>query len=122
MYEPVWKLRGGEDGLVRKEGYSAFWGTGGKGKLDLEGVLREKGVRDVYFCGVATGTCVLATVIDTVKRVGGGSSGDDEEGRIRVHAIRDCMGWRREDTHFVVLERMRELGVELIDSGEVCIG
>lgn len=29
--------------------------------------LMNKGITDAYFCGVASGTCVLASVFDAVK-------------------------------------------------------
>ena len=44
-----------------KEAYSGFEGT------DLAGILREKGIRRVYICGVATEYCVRATALDAVK-------------------------------------------------------
>ncbi len=44
-----------------KEAYSGFEGT------NLAEILREKGVKRVYVCGVATEYCVKATALDAVK-------------------------------------------------------
>ncbi|GAB6136150.1 nicotinamidase [Thermococcus prieurii] len=44
-----------------KEAYSGFEGT------NLAEILREKGVKRVYVCGVATEYCVRATALDAVK-------------------------------------------------------
>ena len=43
------------------EGYSGFEGTG------LEGLLRERGVRSVAICGLATDYCVKNTAIDAER-------------------------------------------------------
>lgn len=72
-----------EDVVVTKKWYSAFRENG-----VLLDTLREKGVEEVYFAGLASGTCVLATILDAVKVVD-----------LKVHAVTDCMGWRRYNTH-----------------------
>ncbi|KAK0120217.1 hypothetical protein ONS95_011623 [Cadophora gregata] len=104
IYPEILALAKPEDEVVVKQGYSAFWG-GNKG---LEEALEEKGVRDAYFCGVASGTCVLATICDTVAKT-----------RVEVHAVPDCMGWRRENTHVEALKRFEELGVDIVMSGQL---
>lgn len=92
-----------EDPLVTKVGYSAFWET-----TALLDVLREKGISDAYFCGLATGTCVLASILDAVKI-----------GEVRVHAVPDCMGWRRFNTHEEAIRRMQQLPVHLANSDQI---
>ncbi len=47
-----------DDYFVKKRRYSAFFGT------DLDMLLRERGIKDLYVCGVATNICVLHTVSD----------------------------------------------------------
>ncbi|MDK2782783.1 MAG: nicotinamidase/pyrazinamidase, partial [Thermococcaceae archaeon] len=44
-----------------KEAYSGFEGT------ELAEILKEKGVKRVYICGVATEYCVKATALDALK-------------------------------------------------------
>jgi nicotinamidase/pyrazinamidase len=43
------------------DAYSGFQGT------DLEALLRERGCRRVFVCGLATDYCVRATVLDALK-------------------------------------------------------
>ncbi|KAH7346273.1 Isochorismatase-like protein [Rhexocercosporidium sp. MPI-PUGE-AT-0058] len=99
IHPEIFALSEKEDVIVIKHGYSAYWG-GNKGLSDA---FKEKGVEDAYFCGVASGTCVLATIVDTVRR-----------GEVRVHALPDCMGWRRENTHVEAVKRFEELGVDVV--------
>lgn len=105
IYPEVFALADPKDAVVTKSGYSAFNGT-----TALLDALRERNVKTAYFCGVASGTCVLATVIDAVKL-----------GDIQVKAVPDCMGWRRYNTHEEAIRRMKELGVYLVDSYRVAI-
>jgi nicotinamidase-related amidase len=100
IYPELFALAEPTDPVVTKGAYSAFNET-----TALLDALQERNVTDVYFCGVASGTCVLATVIDACKL-----------GEMRVHAVPDCMGWRRYNTHEEALRRMKDLGVYLIDS------
>ncbi|KAH7410656.1 Isochorismatase-like protein [Cadophora sp. MPI-SDFR-AT-0126] len=104
IYPETLELARPDDGVVVKQGYSAFWG----GNRGLEAVLEERGVMDAYFCGVASGTCVLATICDTVARK-----------RVEVHAVTDCMGWRRENTHVEALRRFEELGIDIVSSKQL---
>jgi len=48
----------------KDDGYSAYEAT----NLDLEQYLKEQGVDELYVTGLATDYCVLASVIDSVKR------------------------------------------------------
>lgn len=98
IYPEVFALADPKDAIVTKGGYSAFNGT-----TALKHVLREKGVTNVYFCGVASGTCVLATVIDAVKL-----------GNVQIHVVPECMGWRRYNTHKEAIKRFEELKVNLV--------
>jgi nicotinamidase-related amidase len=60
------------DYFVRKRRYSAFFGT------DLDLLLRELKVLEVFVCGVATNICVLHTAGDAAIR------------GYRVSVLRDC--------------------------------
>jgi nicotinamidase-related amidase len=102
IYPEVFALADPEDAVVTKGGYSAF-----NGSTALLGALREKDIKNVYFCGVASGTCVLATVIDAVKLE-----------NLKIHALPDCMGWRRYNTHEEAIRRMKELKVVLTNSDQ----
>jgi nicotinamidase-related amidase len=61
-----------KDYLVRKRRYSAFFGT------DLDLLLRELKVLEVFVCGVATNICVLHTAGDAAIR------------GYRVSVLQDC--------------------------------
>ncbi|MFC1654367.1 cysteine hydrolase family protein [Myxococcota bacterium] len=50
------------DNLVYKNGYSGFFRT------DLEKILDELDIDEVFITGVATNTCVLYTAMDAVQR------------------------------------------------------
>lgn len=111
IFPEVYALSQPEDAVVTKEWYSAFHGEKGK---EFQGMLREKGVQEVWFCGVASGTCVLASVVDAVRISGGKGEGEGEE-RWKVGVVPECMGWRRENTHVEALRRFEQLGVEIVD-------
>ena len=48
--------------VIRKQKYSAFFGT------DLDAHLKEKGIRLLIIVGVATNICVMHTAIDATHR------------------------------------------------------
>jgi len=102
IYPDFFNLAAPEDKLITKGWYSAF-----NGSSELLQTLREKKVTDVYFCGVASGTCVLASVIDAVKL-----------GEWQVHVLQDCMGWRRYNTHEEAIRRYEELKVDVVNCGQ----
>lgn len=47
-----------KDILIRKKRLSAFFGT------NLDKLLKQKKIKDIYLCGIFTEYCVLATAID----------------------------------------------------------
>ncbi|TVY24776.1 putative inactive nicotinamidase [Lachnellula hyalina] len=104
IYPDVFALAEPEDMVITKDSYSAFSGTSGFRFLDA---LRERNVTDVYFCGVASGTCVLATVVDAVMVDG-----------LQVHVVLNCMGWRRLNTHQEAIRRFKALHVNLTNSND----
>ncbi|KAI6713194.1 isochorismatase family protein family [Diplocarpon mali] len=105
-YPAVFALAEPADTVLSKGAYSAFRGT-----TALREALRSRGATDVFFAGCASGTCVLASVLDAVRI-----------GEARVHVVPDCLGWRRRNTHEEALRRFGELGVGLVESGEVGFG
>lgn len=72
-------------------------------------VLVAKGINEIYCTGLASGTCVLATVLDAIKL---------KNPMLKVHAVPDCMGWRRYETHVDAIERLQKMPeVTLTNSG-----
>lgn len=51
----------------RIESYSAFRDIWGKRETDLPAILRDRGVTDIYFCGLAGDYCVKYTAIDSME-------------------------------------------------------
>lgn len=50
-----------------QDSYSAFQAQNSSGR-DLESVIRDLGVDEVFLCGLATDYCVRATALDAVRR------------------------------------------------------
>lgn len=84
-----------------KEAYSGFEGT------ELAEILKEKGVKRVYICGVATEYCVKATALDALKH------------GFEVYLIKDAVkGIKREDEE-KALKELEEKGAKIISSAEL---
>lgn len=94
-----------KDKVVEKGFYSAF-----KRATALLEQLEKKAISDAYFCGIASGTCVLASVLDAAKH----------KDKFNTHVVTDCLGYRRLSNHEESIERMKRLpDVELVDSDDV---
>ncbi|HZI19011.1 MAG TPA: nicotinamidase [Pyrinomonadaceae bacterium] len=87
-------------GLGDEDCYSAFDGT------ELETLLRERGVEEVWVGGLATDYCVKNTVLDALKR------------GFRVRAVEDAMRAveLRPGDGARALEEMRRAGAEVVTS------
>lgn len=93
------------DTILTKTYYSAFKST------TLLSTLRANHLENVYFCGLLSNTCVLATLIDAVQIDG-----------LKIYAVNDCLGWKRERSHLSALEKMKDMGVNMVSSSEACTG
>ena len=49
------------------DSYSGFYDNGHKRSTGLAGYLREKGAKDLYFCGLAADICVYYTLLDALQ-------------------------------------------------------
>ena len=49
------------------DSYSGFYDNGHKKSTGLAGYLREKGAKELYFCGLAGDICVYYTLLDALK-------------------------------------------------------
>lgn len=49
------------------DSYSGFYDNGHKKSTGLAGYLREKGAKDLYFCGLAADICVYFSLVDALK-------------------------------------------------------
>jgi nicotinamidase/pyrazinamidase len=49
------------------DSYSGFYDNGHKVNTGLAGYLREKGVKELYFCGLAADICVYYSILDALN-------------------------------------------------------
>jgi len=54
-------------GDPRVDSYSGFFDNGRRGATGLDEYLKERGVEELYLCGLATNVCVRATALDAVE-------------------------------------------------------
>lgn len=104
IYPAASALIADADTIITKTYYSAFKGT------SLLSTLRARGITDIYFCGLLSNTCVLATLIDAVQIEG-----------FKVHSVWDVLGWRKNASHSDALRRMQDMGVDIVGSNTACI-
>jgi nicotinamidase/pyrazinamidase len=91
------------------DSYSSFFDNAKLRSTGLGDYLRQRGVQEIFVCGLATDYCVKYSVLDS-KSLG-----------IRTHVIEDaCRGvnLRSDDSKDAVAE-MRAAGASIIDSGEI---
>lgn len=87
------------DMVIEKNTYDGFLYT------DLERILRERGVKDVYICGVATDICVQHTAFGAFAR------------GFKVHVVRDaCAGTSREEHERALKYMERIYGAKIEES------
>jgi nicotinamidase/pyrazinamidase len=85
------------DHVVRKRRFSAFYGT------DMEQILKNEGIDEVYIVGVCTSICVMDTVRDLKDR--------DYE----VYVLKEGIADFDQEAHDCALKRMQNvLGADLI--------
>lgn len=88
-----------------QDSYSGFQALSPAGR-DLESVLRDQGIEDLFVCGLATDYCVRATALDAVRR------------GLRVHVLADAIkgvDLRPGDSE-AALQEMRDAGVAFTDA------
>ncbi|MDI9610136.1 MAG: isochorismatase family cysteine hydrolase [Archaeoglobaceae archaeon] len=92
-----------KDYFIKKRRYSAFFGT------DLDLLLRELEVEEIFVCGVATNICVLHT------------AGDASIRGYKVYVIRDCTKALSDYDQEYALKHMKEVfNAEIITSKDFC--
>ncbi len=82
-----------------REAYSGFEGT------ELAEILRRKGVKRVYICGVATEYCVKATALDAIKH------------GFEVYLLKDAIKGIKPEDEEKVLKELEERGARILKSG-----
>ncbi|MBO8174116.1 MAG: nicotinamidase [Thermococcus sp.] len=79
-----------------KEAYSGFDGT------NLAEILKEKGIKKVYICGVATEYCVKATALDALKH------------GFEVYILKDAIKGINPEDEKKALKELEEKGAKII--------
>ena len=105
-------LRLPKDAMVLSKGmdpeqdsYSGFQAQSPSGR-DLESVLHDLGIDEVYLCGLATDYCVRATALDAVRR------------GLRVHVLADAIQGvdLKPGDSAAAIQEMRDAGVAFVES------
>ena len=94
----------------RKEvdSYSAFLEADRKSRTGLEGYLKERGIKRVFVCGLATDFCVAWTALDARKL-----------GFAAVVVEDACRAIDMQGSLVAAREKMKEAGVERIGSADI---
>ncbi len=101
------------EAIVRKgvereiDSYSGFFDNGHLRSTGLSGYFREKGARDLYFCGLAGDICVYFTIMDAVN-----------EGFYATLIEDAAPGLVAEDYRRKIRE-LQEMGVKVISSDRI---
>jgi len=96
-------LRHSNDAIVTKTFFSAFK------ESNLEEILVERNVKQLYFGGLLSNMCVLATSLSAIRIT-------SQRQNWEIYAVVDALGWRRQESHRRALETMESCGVRLIGS------
>lgn len=91
----------------RIDSYSGFFDNGHKKSTGLSGYLREKGSKELYFCGLAADICVQYTIRDAIA-----------EG-FTAKLIRDATWPLNRITFATIEEDLKKMGVEIVRSREI---
>lgn len=86
------------------DSYSGFFDNGHRISTGLAGYLREKGIDDIYFCGLAADICVYYTLKDAV-----------EEG-FSATLIEDASSPLDKRAYEYIREELKNKGVKITDS------
>jgi len=89
------------------DSYSGFFDNGHKISTGLAGYLREKGVDDLYFCGLAADICVYYTIKDAIKE--GFSSTLIEDATVPLSY----------DNFNIIKKELQKMGAHIINSNEI---
>jgi nicotinamidase-related amidase len=96
-------LRHSNDAVVTKTFFSAFK------ESNLEEILVGRNVTQLYFGGLLSNMCVLASSLSAIRIA---SQRQDWQ----IYVIIDALGWRRQESHRRALETMESCDVRLIGS------
>lgn len=88
------------------DSYSGFYDNDHKKSTGLSGYLKEKGISELYFCGLTSDICVYYTIKDSLK-----------EG-FSATLIEDASRPLSNDALASIKSELRKMGVRIINSKE----
>jgi len=91
------------------DSYSGFYDNGHQMSTGLSGYLKEKGITEIYFCGLAADICVYYTIKDSLK-----------EGFFAT-LIEDASRPLSNDAFISIKNDLTKMGVRIISSNEILI-
>ena len=91
------------------DSYSGFYDNGHQISTGLSGYLKEKGITEIYFCGLAADICVYYTIKDSLK-----------EGFSAI-LIEDASRPLSSDAFSAIKNELTNLGVRIINSSQILI-
>jgi nicotinamidase/pyrazinamidase len=89
------------------DSYSGFYDNGHKISTGLAGYLKEKGITETYFCGLAADICVYYTIKDSLK-----------EG-FSATLVEDASRPLNNADFLTIKKELKDLGVHIINSNEI---
>ncbi|MGB7785982.1 MAG: bifunctional nicotinamidase/pyrazinamidase [Salinimicrobium sp.] len=89
------------------DSYSGFYDNGHKKSTGLSGYLREKGGKQLYFCGLAADICVYFSLLDALK-----------EG-FEAYLIEDAAVPLDLDNYEQIRQQIRDKGGKIVSSEEI---
>jgi nicotinamidase/pyrazinamidase len=89
------------------DSYSGFYDNGHRISTGLAGYLREKGITEIYFCGLAADICVYFTIKDSLK-----------EGFSSI-LVEDASRPLNNSDFIAVKKELTDLGARIIHSNEL---
>jgi nicotinamidase/pyrazinamidase len=89
------------------DSYSGFYDNGHRISTGMSGYLKDKGINDIYFCGLAADICVYYTIKDAIK-----------EG-FSATLIEDASRPLNKDDFITIKKELRNLGVRIINTNEI---
>ena len=98
-------FRKGMDQMV--DSYSGFYDNHHKISTGLAGYLRDKGVSEIYFCGLAADICVYYTICDALN-----------EG-FQAILIEDAVQPLNADDFEIISEKLSAMGVQIVISTDI---
>jgi len=92
------------------DSYSGFYDNMRQAGTGLSGYMKDKGVTELYFCGLAADICVYFTIMDAVKEGFSATLIDDASRPLNI------------ESYTAIKKMLAETGVRIINSEDILLG